>query len=81
MAVAKASDVFLPHLRAWRADRGMTQEELAKQADVARGTILRAENGSALTILSAAKLAKALGVSVHELQTVNPLTQRPEGGA
>lgn len=70
--MAKASDVRLPYLRAWRADKGLTQEELAAAADVARGTILRAEGGAAVNVRTVAKLARALGISVHELRDTNP---------
>lgn len=72
MQVAKASEVFLPHLRLWRADKGMTQEQLAAAAGVSRGTVLRAENGGSTTILSATRIAKALGISVKRLQTEEP---------
>ncbi len=73
--VAKASDVFVPYLRSWRADKGMTQEELAAAADVARNTVLRAEAGGAVNVRTLAKLARALGISVHELRHTNPETK------
>ena len=73
--VAKASDVRLPYLRGWRADKGLTQEELAAAADVARGTILRAEGGAAVNVRTVAKLARALGITVHELRHTDPETR------
>lgn len=73
MALAKASDIYLAHLRAWRADKGLTQNELAERAGVARGTIIRAENGGGVNALSAARIAKALDVSVSRLQSETPM--------
>ncbi len=67
--------VFVPYLRSWRADKGMTQEELAAAADVARNTVLRAEAGGAVNVRTLAKLARALGISVHELRHTNPETK------
>jgi transcriptional regulator with XRE-family HTH domain len=72
MAVAKASDLTLPHLRLWRGVRGLTQEQLAEAAGVARGTIIRAESGGGVNVLSATKIARALGVTVKQLQTEEP---------
>lgn len=70
--MAKASDILLPYLRGWRADKGLTQEQLAAAADVARGTILRAEGGAAVNVRTVAKLARALGISVHDLRHTDP---------
>jgi len=53
----------------------MTQEELAAAADVARNTVLRAEAGGAVNVRTLAKLARALGISVHELRHTNPETK------
>jgi DNA-binding XRE family transcriptional regulator len=75
MLMAKASDVFVPYLRSWRADKGMTQEELAAAADVSRNTVLRAEAGGAVNVRTLAKLARALGITVHELRHTNPETK------
>src|SRR5258705_13791631 len=63
------------HYGVWRADRGMTQEELAQKAQVARGTIIRAESGAPVNVRTLARLAKALGISVHDLRTVDPDTR------
>ena len=72
--MAKASDITVPYLRSWRADKGLTQIELAERAGVGRGTIMRAENGKAINVRTLAQLAKALGITVHELRHTNPET-------
>jgi transcriptional regulator with XRE-family HTH domain len=68
----KGSDIYLPHLRAWRADQGLTQRELAEKAGVSVGTVLRAEAGGPMRVNNIAKLARALGISVHDLRHVDP---------
>ena len=70
--MTKASDIHVPYLRAWRADKGLTQVELAAKADVARNTVLRAEAGEPVNVRTLAKLARALGITVRELRTVDP---------
>lgn len=74
----RASDYHLPYLRAWRADKGWTQDELAEHADVARGTVLRAERDEPVNVRTVAKLARALGISVHDLRHVDP-DRTPQG--
>ena len=69
---ARASDIFTPYLRSWRADKGMSQDHLAARAGVTRGTIMRAENGKAINVVTLAKIAKALGISVHTLRFTDP---------
>lgn len=66
--------VLVPHLRAWRAYHAVTQEELAERAQVARSTIVRAEEGQRINTSSARKLADALGMSVQQL-----LYSKPKG--
>jgi DNA-binding XRE family transcriptional regulator len=62
----------LPYLVGWRANKGMTQETLAKQAGVARTTIARVETGALVNLTTAVKLAKALGITVHDLRHTDP---------
>ncbi len=62
----------LPHLRAWRLSKLMTQRGLAKAAGVAESTVVRGEMGEPVAALSAAKLAKALGVSLRQLRDEEP---------
>lgn len=52
-----------------RKDLGITQEELAKRADVTRNSISRIENGdyANMTAITAVKIAKALGISLDVL--------------
>jgi transcriptional regulator with XRE-family HTH domain len=69
---AKKSDILVPYLRAWRTDKGMTQEELAAAADVDRKTVLRAEAGGTVSVVTLAKLARALDISVHMLRHTDP---------
>jgi transcriptional regulator with XRE-family HTH domain len=52
----------VPYLRAWRAARVLTQDELAAKAGVSVGTISAGEHGRPIQIPNIARLAKALGV-------------------
>jgi len=58
---------FLPEaVRAWRKERGMTQDQLAKKAGVSRVTVVRvealeSEDVNSVTLDTVNKLAKALG--------------------
>ena len=60
------------NVRHWRKKRGLSQEKLTRLADVSLNTLTKIESGFAKkpTIQTAAKLAKALDVSLDEL--VNP---------
>lgn len=77
---SRSSDMLLPHLQGWRADRGMTQTELAEKAGVAASTVRRAERSESISPVNVAKIAKALGISVRELRDVDPTERKPEGG-
>lgn len=56
------------HLKTWRTEVGITQQDLANQIGVSRKTINTVENGVFVpsTIL-ALKLALALGTTVEQL--------------
>lgn len=69
---ASTSNVTLPHLRAWRIERLMPQTELARKADVGVSTLVRAEAGGVVHALTARRIARALGVTVKQLQTEEP---------
>jgi DNA-binding XRE family transcriptional regulator len=69
---APTSHVRLPYLRDWRLHRLLTQAELAKAACVSAPTIIRAERGEPIFALNAAKLARALGVTVERLESEKP---------
>lgn len=73
----KRGEEPLRYLRDWRADCGLTQEELARRAGVAVATIRRAEYGEGTNPINAVKLAWALGISVQRLRTVNPAELPP----
>lgn len=59
----------LPGLRGRRLAAVLTQEDLAKRAGVAEGTIVSAEQGKKVRISTVRKLAAALGVEPSELIT------------
>lgn len=58
----------LPHLEAWRRQRGFTQAELAARAGITRGTVSRAEAGTVIQYPSIRQIAEALGLTVAELR-------------
>ena len=59
----------IKNLRKLRETQGLSQEKLARLADVANNTIVKTEAGKNLnpTLETLKKVAKALGVSVDEL--------------
>lgn len=64
--------VALPHLRAWRRYRVLSQAELARRSRVSRNTISAAEAGASIRIPNAARLARVLRVSREMLARVAP---------
>jgi transcriptional regulator with XRE-family HTH domain len=66
----------LPYLRAWRLQKVLTQDQLAEKAEVGAATVPRAESGKPVNAITAARLAKALGITLTELRDKDP-----EGGA
>jgi transcriptional regulator with XRE-family HTH domain len=67
------SRVALRYLREWRLHRHLSQADLGRRADVAETTIARAEKGGKLmNVLTATKLAHALGASVADLESMPP---------
>jgi transcriptional regulator with XRE-family HTH domain len=69
---APTSHAPLPSLRYWRIKRLMTQRELADRANLATSTVAHGEQGYTLSLLTAGKLAEALGVSVRMLRSAPP---------
>jgi transcriptional regulator with XRE-family HTH domain len=69
---APTSLIHVPHLRAWRVKALLTQAALAKQAGVAAQTITRAESGDRVSVLTAERLARALGVTMRQLREQAP---------
>ncbi|HEV2700743.1 MAG TPA: helix-turn-helix transcriptional regulator [Steroidobacteraceae bacterium] len=66
------------HLRQWRADKELTQAELANLAGVSRKTINTVENGVFIpSVQLALVLARALGTTVEALfYLIPPRAQR-----
>ena len=55
-------------LRLFRAQAGLTQEEVAQKTEVTRQTIISIEKGNYTpSVLLALRLAKVLGTTVEEL--------------
>jgi len=52
-----------------RARLGLTQDDLAKKADIKYTTLMKVESGAVNkpSVQTMAKIAKALGVSIEEL--------------
>jgi DNA-binding XRE family transcriptional regulator len=69
---APTSYVTLPHLRAWRVHKLWTQAQLASESHISAPTIVRAERGAPVGALTAERLARALGVTVEQLQSEKP---------
>ena len=68
MAVHEEAFDFGLRLKALRDARGMSQEQLARQVGVSKGTISRYEGNVQVPLLSVAtKLALALGTSLDTL--------------
>ena len=56
------------HIKAFRKEKGLTQEEVAKELFVTRQLISKWEQGSSLPdIESVEKLAKIFGVTINDL--------------
>lgn len=69
---APTSNRPVPSLRYWRLERHWTQKELAEHASVAESTVAHGEQGYALSLLTAKKLADALGCTIKQLQAEEP---------
>lgn len=70
---------FAQRLRELRRSRGMTQKELAERANLTETYLSRLESaGSTPGIDLVARLADALGTTIHDLL---PITSSPDTGA
>ena len=69
---APTNFVRLPMLRAWRLHTLRRQGEVARAAGVSKATMIRAEKGWPVEELTAARLARALGVTVEQLESEKP---------
>ena len=57
------------NIKRLRAKLGLTQDDLAKKADIKYTTLMKVESGTVNkpSVQTMAKIAKALGVSIEEL--------------
>jgi transcriptional regulator with XRE-family HTH domain len=57
------------NIRKYRKEKGLSQDKLARLADIAHATIIKIESGGiqSPTIDTVQKIAKALGVKVDDL--------------
>lgn len=62
------NSLVLTYLRQWRAKALLTQVQLAEQAGLNPWTVTRAEAGQPVNVLTAERIARALGVSSKDLQ-------------
>jgi len=58
----------VPRLREWRKKRALSQQELADLARLSRHTIMKLEGGRGAWPQTMRKLARALKVSLSDLQ-------------
>jgi transcriptional regulator with XRE-family HTH domain len=65
----------LPFLRAWRLNKAMSQEELARVANLGVSTIIRAEQGARVNFLTIQRLAEALDIQREQLLSQEPIKQ------
>jgi DNA-binding XRE family transcriptional regulator len=61
--------VISENIKRLRAKLGMTQDDLAKKADIKYTTLMKVESGTVNkpSVQTMAKIAKALGVSIEDL--------------
>ena len=63
----KRLEIISIYLRELRLSEGLTQKDLSQTVNLHRNSIIRAENGKNLTILSLFELADALNINPKEL--------------
>ena len=54
-------------IKGYRIDSGISQQQLSEQSNLHRNTIINAESGKNLTLISLFELADALDISPKEL--------------
>jgi DNA-binding XRE family transcriptional regulator len=61
--------IISENIKKMRTKLGLTQDDLAKKADVKYTTLMKVESGSVNkpSVQTMAKIAKALGVSIEDL--------------
>jgi len=67
--MAKTISTIAKNIKKYRKEKGLSQDKLARLADVAHATIIKIESGANKnpTIETLAKIAKALSVGVDDL--------------
>lgn len=60
-------------LKAYRMQAGLSQNKLARAADLERGTVSNAERGREVTDLTVAKIASALSTKLEKEVTLGEL--------
>ena len=63
----KRLEIISIYLRELRLSEGLTQKDLSQTVNLHRNSIIRAENGKNLTILSLFELADALNISPKDI--------------
>lgn len=66
----------IPYLKAWRLKKGLTQLQLAVNADVGQQTVIRIEKGAKASEQTILKLAQALEISATQLLESDPDKKR-----
>ncbi len=66
------SRIYLPHLRAWRLHGLLTQDKLAEASGVGKATVVRAEGNGLVNALTAARIARALNITLKQLEMTEP---------
>jgi len=61
--------IISENIKRLRAKLGLTQDDLAKEADIKYTTLMKVESGTVNkpSVQTMAKIAKALGVSIEDL--------------
>jgi len=61
--------IISENIKKLRAKLGLTQDDLAKKADIKYTTLMKVESGTVNkpSVQTMAKIAKALGISIEEL--------------
>ena len=67
--MAKTISTIAKNIKKYRKERGLSQDKLARLADIAHATIIKIESGGiqSPTIDTVQKIAKALGVGLEDL--------------
>lgn len=66
------SRIYLPYLQAWRLHALMTQDQLAEASGVGKATVVRAEGNKPVNALTAARIARALNITLKQLEMKEP---------